>query len=486
MTRFPTPSQLASTRSHRLPKVCWLKPGLAGLLIVVAVAPGASAQAPDIRVSPTSVDFGRVTGSKSKRVMIQNKGGSDLLVDTIARCTGTSTEFEVAPSSATVAPKKKATLEVTYSPADDGSDTGCLEILSNDPDTATTSIALSGSAKSSATPATDVLRLRPSSLDFGDVATGSAATLAVSVQSHGQALPEVVVNRCFETSDEFSFTPQVPFRVAPGNAATIRVTYTPVDAPDVDRGCLEVRSGISDHEPALLRVRAAGVETIDGVDLDIHDFKVKKDAKVDSGQKIKIQLWIKNPGTVDETRTAQVLGEQNGEAVYEEELDVRDRVGNQGVTKYTFPVFQPSEPGDILWTATIDDDDPDEDRRMAITRVSEKAAPSTGVDLDIRRFNATQSVILGQRPVRLRLKVRNNGTVDEQRAATVVGMQKGVEIHSDSLSVSDSVGDRGSTVYRFESFQPSSTGDILWIVVVSDDDPDLDEALAVTSVTAGD
>ena len=44
-------------------------------------------------------------------------------------------------------------------------------------------------------------------------------------------------------------------------------------------------------------------------------------------------------------------------------------------------------------------------------------------------------------------------------------------------------GNQGSTVQKFSSYQPTATGDILWMVVITDDDPDLDEALGVTHVT---
>ncbi len=458
------------------------KLGCAAAILLATVSPArAQSDDPDIRVTPTSVAFGKVNGTKTKRITIQNKGKADLSIDSIERCAQTSPEFDFMSLTATVAPKKKVTLEVSYSPADDGADAGCLEVFSNDPDEPKVTIALSGSART-ATPASSLIRLRPSSLDFGEVGLGSTSTIHFRVQSQGQTLPQVAVNRCFETSAEFSFAPTTPFQVAPGNSPRVSVTYSPTELGDAD-GCLEVRSGNPDDAPAVLGVHGTGVDTVDGVDLDIHDFRVRNRTRVDLGQKVKIQLWVKNPGSVDEPRMAHVVGEQNGESVYDEELMVEDRVGNQGVTKFSLPSFKPSEVGDILWTATIDDDDPDEDRRLAVTHATEKGTPSTGVDLDIRRFNVTRDATLGQGVVRIRLKVLNNGTEDEARPAAVVGMQEGVEIYSQTLSVADSVGNQGSTVHKFPNYQPTAVGDILWMVVIADDDPDLDEALSVTHVS---
>ena len=81
---------------------------------------------------------------------------------------------------------------------------------------------------------------------------------------------------------------------------------------------------------------------------------------------IGIQLTVRNEGTVNgtETRVATVIGVQlqDGGAVevYRETMDVSDPVGN-GRTKFDFLSFTPDTAGDINWTASIADDDPDDD-----------------------------------------------------------------------------------------------------------------------------
>jgi hypothetical protein len=60
--------------------------------------------------------------------------------------------------------------------------------------------------------------------------------------------------------------------------------------------------------------------------------------------------------------------------VYDHTLTVTDAVGN-GRTTFddgsvpSIPPFVPTVAGDILWTATIDDDDPDIDVATAVTTV---------------------------------------------------------------------------------------------------------------------
>jgi len=69
---------------------------------------------------------------------------------------------------------------------------------------------------------------------------------------------------------------------------------------------------------------------------------------------------------------ATVIGVQlqDGGAVevYRETMDVSDPAGN-GRTKFDFPSFTPDAAGDVNWTATIADDDPDDDVATATTTV---------------------------------------------------------------------------------------------------------------------
>ena len=114
--------------------------------------------AQDINVSPPVLTFGAVPagGSASLNATIQNLGALDLNVTAINLCAGTSTEFTWAPLAPfTLTPGASQVLAVTYAPVDQGVDTGCLAISSNDPDEATSQLGLDNSAASS------ILRFTP-------------------------------------------------------------------------------------------------------------------------------------------------------------------------------------------------------------------------------------------------------------------------------------------------------------------------------------
>ncbi|MFZ2197825.1 MAG: choice-of-anchor D domain-containing protein, partial [Thermodesulfovibrionales bacterium] len=109
----------------------------------------ASAAAPDISLDPSTLDFGTVNigNAPTLPTQVQNIGTADLTVTSIALCAGTSTEFTWTPPSLPliIAAGSSETLSVVYTPTGTGIDTGCLEIASNDPDTPTATLNVTGS-----------------------------------------------------------------------------------------------------------------------------------------------------------------------------------------------------------------------------------------------------------------------------------------------------------------------------------------------------
>jgi hypothetical protein len=110
------------------------------------------------------------------------------------------------------------------------------------------------------------------------------------------------------------------------------------------------------------------------------------------------------------------------------------------------------------------------------------------LDLDVASFRVTKRVSLTRlKPVGLTLVVRNMGTVEGSALATITGMQNGTEVYNETLTVTDTIGN-GRTTYNDSSvpsippFMPTVEGDILWRATITDDDPDIDEVTAVTTI----
>jgi uncharacterized membrane protein len=109
---------------------------------------GAAVPTPDINLDPVALDFGTVVIGSSPTLPadIQNLGTADLEVALIDLCVGTSTEFGLTadPTPFVIPPGGSRALSVTYAPVDAGTDTGCLEVQSDDPDEPVVELGLMG------------------------------------------------------------------------------------------------------------------------------------------------------------------------------------------------------------------------------------------------------------------------------------------------------------------------------------------------------
>ena len=103
------------------------------------------------------------------------------------------------------------------------------------------------------------------------------------------------------------------------------------------------------------------------VDLDIKKFQVSKKGRL-GGNPVRVNLTVRNAGDVDEPRRRWSPACRTGLPFTARPMDVSDAPGN-GSTRWDFPSFTPTLSGDINWTATIADGDPDDDTATATTSV---------------------------------------------------------------------------------------------------------------------
>ncbi len=101
---------------------------------------------PDISVAQTAVDFGiaRVGKTVKRKLAITNNGAANLAITLEGL---SETDFSSSSSSATVKPKKTYSLKLTFKPSSGGEKTATLRINSDDPDTPTIDVMLSGTGQ---------------------------------------------------------------------------------------------------------------------------------------------------------------------------------------------------------------------------------------------------------------------------------------------------------------------------------------------------
>ena len=105
---------------------------------------------PDITADPISHDFGSLdvgSSSPAQTFILTNSGNADLVIDTLSIIDTNSTDFSMQNDSCSgqiMTPSDICSVDVIFSPSSESSKSASLSIQSNDPDTPTLNILLSG------------------------------------------------------------------------------------------------------------------------------------------------------------------------------------------------------------------------------------------------------------------------------------------------------------------------------------------------------
>ena len=324
--------------------------------------------APDIAVDPTAIDYGAVivgTSVTGTEVTISNVG-SDVLTVTDLTLTNDvvfSLGQQTPATPFDVAAGESQNVGVVYTPDDVGLDTGSLLIGSSDPDEPEVTVALQGTGietSEACFPSVD-----PRELSFGPVIVGSTLELPVTLTNNGVGDCTVNVSVPVCVGGEFLLTSATDFVVGAGASEIITVAYTPIDL-----GQDQCRIDVNTVEAPNLTVPMNGEGTFAlPTDLDIKQFKASKSVSLTKGSGIvSMNITVENNGTGTGPGLLTVTGEQNGVSFVHQVIEVRDAIGN-GATRVTLQSYIPTEAGEILWTADLQDGDPDIDEATATTNV---------------------------------------------------------------------------------------------------------------------
>ena len=133
---------------------------------------------PDIAANPTSLAFDTTFVGQSSQLSLWviNRGNGQLTVSSV---TTTQAFFSVDSTSFQVDPQDSLLLQVTYAPSDTGMHSGVIEIVSDDPDTDTLRVAVSGVA----VPAPEVA-VNPSSIQ-AQLNEGDSTDVVLTIANNG-------------------------------------------------------------------------------------------------------------------------------------------------------------------------------------------------------------------------------------------------------------------------------------------------------------
>jgi len=193
---------------------------------------------PNIVVAPTTVPFGSVTNgtAANQTVTISNTGNANLSITGIASTDALAAPFSIVAGGTcgavpvTVTPGSNCTVIVRFAPTAVGAATDSFNISSNDPDTASVTVNVSGTGV--AAPAPNIV-VAPSTVPFGNVTVGTTATQTVTISNTGNANLSITgIATTDALAAPYSITggscgPTFPKTVAPAGNCTVIVTFAP-------------------------------------------------------------------------------------------------------------------------------------------------------------------------------------------------------------------------------------------------------------------
>ncbi|MBV6499234.1 MAG: hypothetical protein CJBNEKGG_01685 [Prosthecobacter sp.] len=203
------------------------------------------------------------TGSSVVRTLtIYNAGSADLTGLSVSITGPHASDFTRTQPPASIPAGEQATFDVTFTPSAAGTRNASLQVASNDGDENPFDISLTGFGLTAPeivveSPLGNPLEDEVSSLDFGQVNTGTNGQKAVVIRNSGtDALTGLALAITGPGSDKFSFTALTSTTLAPAGAVGFVITFTPT-ADETSDAVLEITS--NDEDEPVFEVALTGV-----------------------------------------------------------------------------------------------------------------------------------------------------------------------------------------------------------------------------------
>jgi len=196
------------------------------LTLTGSVAPPSGATTPrvQIRITPTSLDFGDVPSGQNRDLSLSiSNGGTESLTITGAEISSPRFQLRNTSFPLTVLSAGTQVLQVRFSPVAAGVQSGTLTFASNDPATPSAAVNLRGNGTGVA--AAPRLVSSAQVLDFGTVRVNQRDERTFEIRNTGDA-PLIIQSLTFE-DPSYAAGPPTPFTLASGAIADIGVVFAP-------------------------------------------------------------------------------------------------------------------------------------------------------------------------------------------------------------------------------------------------------------------
>jgi Abnormal spindle-like microcephaly-assoc'd, ASPM-SPD-2-Hydin len=208
---------------------------------------------PQISVTPSSLSFGsiNVATTASQTVTIRNPGTASLNV-TQASLVGAGFASSGLTLPLSIPPGGSSAFNVGFTPASAANFSGSITLISNAPNSSLV-IPLSGTGSAT----TLQLSVSPSSLSFGNLATGSSTAQTVTISNTGNS--SVSISQITESGAGFSNAALgLPLSLAAGQSTSFLVAFAPTTTGSF-AGSITVVSNAA-NSPATISMSGTGVQ----------------------------------------------------------------------------------------------------------------------------------------------------------------------------------------------------------------------------------
>ncbi len=365
----------------------------------ISLSATAAAAQPQINLSSTAVSFGSVTvgSTGTSSLTISNTGTADLTVSVLT-LSGADFGISGITTPATISAGQNAPVNLTFKPTIAGAVSGSLTITSNDPNTPSAVVSLSGTGSSTAV---GQLSPSPASVSFGNVSVGNSATQQITMTNTGSA--SVQISSIAVNGTEFSVTGvTTPATLAASQKLLFTVGFAPTTVGSVT-GTVTITSNAS-GSPLTIDLSAAGVQAGLSISPTTYNF-----GSIVDGQTATHSFTLTNTGTASLT-IFQVTASGTGYSVSGLTTPATVAVGQS--TPVTVE-FSPTTAGVLTGTLSVASNAPGSPATASLTGTGVAATVAMTPTPSSVAFGSVQAGSSGSQSVSIKNTGNSNVTISQ-------------------------------------------------------------------------
>lgn len=215
---------------------------------------GNSMSSPNISSNVASLNYGSVKTNKDsvQNLVITNLGDSTLVISNII----STHSFYTFTGGTTysITKNNSVTIPVKFSPKASGIFAEKILLFSNDPDTDTLAVDLSGTGIT----LQPIISVSTSTLDYGSVKVAYDSSLSFKIYNVGDTT--LTVTSLTSSSGNFAHSTSIPFSVHVNDSATVTVTFAPDEVKSYTDSLLIINSDLT-KTPVKISLTGSGIES---------------------------------------------------------------------------------------------------------------------------------------------------------------------------------------------------------------------------------